>query len=209
MVTKRRTIESETERYGSFDMDSSFYPDGRFSYHQPEVETYDIMELVKRFEDVPEVPPLRSSQNIHEAARHHRSEESVMPKITARQSVSARPKAAREDRGIPTSLLWYLVAVVVIAVAVIATGIALSSVLGSVDAAEYRHNELVQDVGNARESLAVVESEDTMRALAYEQGMVSIDNPYTIMLISVQDQTEYATVSTNLFDRLVRRITGQ
>jgi len=112
------------------------------------------------------------------------------------------------EKGLPLSLILYITAVVLLATAVIATGLIMAGVSSNASALEQRRDYLAEQVADAQAELTLTQDQDAIRDAATDLGMVPVPNTYSVTLLTMSTPQEHTAI-TNWFDRLVRVFTGQ
>lgn len=240
MVTTRRRITSEQDRFGGY----GIQPSGTVTIDEPQTETPSFMQSdrysfrtvtdepafsadvsatdsrVKQTEqpsqpDVIEyssrpynltydflMPPAKQAKK-----QRRREKEDVMPSIRTRAYASAEEeksekKAAQAKISGKTkaALIAYVAAVVVFAILIIATGLAVSNI-------NARSAELETEIAVKNERLAALNAEilgltdmDAIAEAAANNGMQKIDSSIAVDLIPATDPVRYEG-RTNWFDK--------
>jgi len=135
-----------------------------------------------------------------------------MPSVRAKQKQAVQRKSvvpnSSAKKALPLSLIIYITAVIILAIAVIASGLIMANVSNNASALEQRRNYLAEQLAGNQAELELTYNEDAIRESAEGLGMNQTTNTYSITLIPVVETQEYAPIS-NWFDRIVRFFTGQ
>ena len=223
MVKTRRSITEEKDRYGGYiprtdvsrepvEVDLDVDPDTEltFSRRTPVIEererrTYAPVERpASPYSGVP--APTRRKRTVP------RESEDIMPSIKTQAYMAEKPQ--QEERRVEmrepkksvmsakakAMLCIYVAAVVLLAVVVIATGLALSSGAARVSALEEAVAGRNAVIAEQMSELATLENESTLTGMATDKGMVKGDVATEIELLPVVGATEYAP-RTNWFDK--------
>ena len=150
MVKLKRHVETENDRYGGFNVDLRSAGNGYYAHtpdaHAVPQNTYDISELFGSFDR--QTPP----QSERAGGRARKSHEDLMPLV--RREDKTEPTRRTGQKTLPSSLVLYLVAVLLLAFAVIASGIAVSGALGRANAMDDGRGELVYILNDQSRELA-------------------------------------------------------
>ena len=242
MVKTKRTIITEEDRYGGYNMRPNPSQDYGAVSQYSETKTYDYSDLVGQTFSLsaPQQATRQSTQYI--APRQMRRETQFMPTIQHEQisdgaiaitqdveierakrqaefmpMVRVRQRQAQKrgvvrnksaEKGLPLSLILYITAVVLLATAVIATGLIMAGVSSNASALEQRRDYLAEQVADAQAELTLTQDQDAIRDAATDLGMVPVPNTYSVTLLTMSTPQEHTAI-TNWFDRLVRVFTGQ
>lgn len=200
MLTVKRKVDTEEERYGGFEVatDKSF----DMGYDLDINQSYSTAQTVKG--ETLNYSPRETQVESSAPTKRKLHTEELMPGIVKpkqREEVNyeydVKPKM---DSKTKVMLAVYMVVVMALAAIVIATGVAISS-------ANARVISLNQDIAarNAtiieqNANLEMLNSDNFIKGSAYENGMVEVTNPTEIELMPVEEITSY-TRSTNWFDK--------
>lgn len=230
MIMTRRQINNEKDRYGGYiqrtdapkdtvevDLDVDPEVELSFSRRTPAAPV--------REREVPVQKPLYSTSDYGKTAEYvgnvayptrkkrtvPRETEDVMPSIktqaymTEKPEVTPAPVEKKEKKAVlgaktKAMLAVYVAAVVILAVVVIATGLALSSGTASLSALERGIAERNRIIAGQVSDLTSLENDATITGMATDQGMKKADVATEIELLPVVDTPDYSA-RTNWFDR--------
>jgi len=185
---------------------ASQYASERQVHQIPRLQAHTIQRPSKYIDDTVAATQTMDSGRIKRNAE-------FMPSVKEKQKQATQKKGgvirnASATKGLPLSLIVYITAVVVLATAVIATGLIMANVSNNASALEQSRNYLAEQLAENQAELALTYNEDTLREAAEGLGMTQTTNTYSTSLLPMSETQEYASTS-NWFDRLVRFFTGQ
>lgn len=228
MVKTRRSIVDEKDRYGGYipradierepvEVDLNVDPDTELSFsrkspvenaQREQKSPYSSADYGRTAEFVGNVAyPTRRKRTVP------RQPEDIMPSIKTQAYMTEKPQeieqpVARKEKEKKTvlnakskaMLAVYIAAVVVLAVVVIATGLALSSGTAKLDALESAVAGRNAIIADQMTELNGLENESTLTGMATDLGMVKSDVATEIELLPVVEPVDYQP-RTNWFDR--------
>ena len=204
MVTTKRTIDSDTDRYGSFS-EVDHYVDDEVKMSSTQIKSPSERTIIPS-EKEEERTLVISTPAKPEYGNTSRSAEDMMPSIVKTDEeqveyVEEEHYYERRDRKIPAAmrnlLVAYLVLIVAVVAGVIATGIVTSAISASVSALEASINAQ-EEVISLQNSSLEIDAEEVKMA-AQDLGMVeytSTDGTYDVLYELSEDD------SSNEFDNL-------
>lgn len=189
MVTVKRKVTNENERYVGYDEGTTFETEDyttskSFTAAQMDTETTFAYTPREDYATDLTVDPVKE----------------VMPKIK-RERVTEPAKKERIAAKTQLMLFAYLAVAVVLAVAVIATGIAISNANNRASQLESELALKLATINSQAAELEVLNDENVIADKAANQGMIKVDNATSVELIPLGDKVVYEA-SSNWFDKL-------
>ena len=210
MLTVKRKVETEEERYGSFDREAAVphtididynYDKGR-SYREAQNAQAETISYSGRAENAVYPGYIETGKRM--------PQEEFMPGIDKKEKEERQTAAktnAKLELKTKAMLAVYLIIVIALAAVVIATGVAISAANARVG----KLNNMIGDrsalLVEQNAELNVLNDNDAITGKAVNIGMIKGENAQTIQLIPVGEPTEYQR-STNWFDKFCDFIGG-
>ncbi len=198
MLTVKRKVDTEEDRYGGFDVTT----DTPVGYDIEINQSYSTAQTVKG-ETLNYSPREAIEANTESSPikKRLRSEE-LMPSVKTKpeedtQQLSIRQKMETRTKAM---LAVYLLVVVALAAIVIATGVAINAANARVVSLnrdiEARNSTIIEQTTD----LELLNNETFIKGSAYDNGLVEAHEPIQIELLPVGESTNYQR-STNWFDK--------
>ena len=213
MVTSKRRIETEKDRFGGFAEAESYVVEEQKEFSEDVLNVRSYAPTVeKTIEETPRQTvsiPKVTERHTQSAKPVRRNIQDVMPEILSEKRISEKKKETvapviYEKKLSPTAIraiVIYMAVVLAIVAGIIATGVAVSSLSASIVGYETTISAQEETISSQREELALLGNGAVIAEKAEGLGMVEIEegsvNKYTQLEIGGSTEDE-----SGLFDNI-------